>query len=187
MQLTEDISCVVCRQQRGTHRCTGAECRTFSSPPLLFSLECQPFLGPVPIPDRETAGSLKGLVLGITDPGPLSSLRNSFQSEADWYLCARERLGESGNPATLNAKNSVAEWSCESHFPGASQRQEEVGVGFWKVVKSVEDPGLSGLGAGTISWFYQCECEPITKPAAVYPAAIQDCLCDSHWTQDIQM
>lgn len=85
--------------------------------------------------------------------------------------------GESGNPATLNAKNSVVEWSCESHFPGASQRQEGVGVGFGKVVKSLwKDPGLSGRAAGTVSWFYRCECEPITEPAAVYPAAIQGCL-----------
>lgn len=58
-----------------------------------FGLECQPFLGSVPTPDGETAGSLKGIVLGITDPGLLSSLRISFQNEADWYLCARERLG----------------------------------------------------------------------------------------------
>lgn len=36
---------------------------------------------------------------------------------------------ESGNPSTLNAKNSVAEWSWESHFPVVSQRQEGVGVG----------------------------------------------------------
>lgn len=39
---------------------------------------------------------------------------------------------ESGSPATLNAKNSVAEWSWESHFPVASQRQEGVGVGGWE-------------------------------------------------------
>lgn len=68
-------------------------------------------------------------------------MRNSFQSKADWYLCARERLGGVGNPATLNAKNSMAEWSCESHFPGASQRQEGVGVGFWEGCEvAVEGP-----------------------------------------------
>lgn len=49
--------------------------------------------------------------------------------------------GESGNPATLNAKNRVVEWSWESHFPGASQRQEGVGVEVWEGCEvSVEGP-----------------------------------------------
>lgn len=49
--------------------------------------------------------------------------------------------GKSGNPATLNAKNSMAEWSWESHFPGASQWQEGVWPGVWEGREvSVEGP-----------------------------------------------
>lgn len=78
-------------------------------------------------------------------PGPLSFLRNSFQNEVGRYLCARERLVGVRKPATLNAKNSVAEWSWESHFPVASQRQEGMGVGAW------EDWRNSGRTQGSVA------------------------------------
>lgn len=48
-------------------------------------------------------------------------------------------------PATLNAKNSVAEWSWESHFPVASQRQEGMGVG------ACEDWENSGRTQGSVA------------------------------------
>lgn len=75
------------------------------------------------------------------DPGPLSFLRNSFQNEVDRYLCARERLVGVRKPATLNAKNSVAEWSWQSHFPVASQRQEGMGVGLAGIGKTGRTQG----------------------------------------------
>lgn len=93
------------------------------------------------------------------DPGPLSFLRNSFQNEADRYLCARERLVGVRKPATLNAKNSVAEWSWESHFPVARQRQEGMGVGVCEVGKTLEEPRAQCRAAGFVSGLYPRERE----------------------------
>lgn len=77
---------------------------------------------------------------------------------------------ESGNPATLNAKNSVAEWSWESHFPMVSQRQEGVGVGACENGKGcgrTQDSAAGELDLYPGSTNVNVS-QSLTEPAAVY-------------------